>query len=175
MKKIKRTAAFLIPVLAIFAALYVVFVAGDTLRFALFDPNAWYTSGWVHPDAPAPLWQRALYAVVWILPVIFGLFAVYAALRAVLLIRTGILFDDRVGLRMRQVGVGTSGSGLADFCANLLSPTLLSLTNPNGTEPIRWYFDSEPAGLIVCGGGFYLIGWILTEARRLADENERFV
>lgn len=175
MEKIQRTATLLIPVLGVFAALYVVFVAGDTLRFAFFDPNAWYTSGWVHPEAPVPLWQRAIYAVVWILPVAFGLYAVCAALRVVLLMRTGTLFDDSVGLRMRQVGIGTSMSGLADFCANLVSPTILSLTNPNGAEPLSWYFDSEPAGLIVCGGGFYLIGWILTEARRLADENEGFI
>jgi len=79
--------------------------------------------------APAWLLRRVKEVVA------FGLFAVYAALRAVLLMRTGTLFDDRVGLRMRQVGIGTSGSGLADFCANLVSPSILSLTNPTGQNP----------------------------------------
>ena len=175
MQNIRRTATLLIPVLLVFALLYVVFVAGGTLDYALFDPDKWYSSPWVHADAPAPLWQRLVYTVVWLSPVAFGLFAVYAALRAVFLIRAGVLFDDKVSLRLRQAGVGTSGSGLADFVANLLTPSILSWTNPDGAEPIRWYFDSEPAGLIVCGGGFYLIGWILAEARRLADENEGFV
>ncbi len=175
MKKIQGTAAFLIPVLLVFALLYVVFTAGSTLSFALLDSDKWFESPWVDPSAPAPVWQRSVYAVVWLLPVIFGLFAVYAALRAVILIRAGILFDNRVSLRLRQAGLGTSGSGLTDFLATLMSPPLLSWTNPDGPAPIRWYFDSEPAGLIVCGGGFYLIGWIMAEAQRLADENEGFV
>jgi hypothetical protein len=175
MQKIERTATVLIPVLLVFAVLYTVFTAGGTLDFALLDPEKWFSSRWVEPDAPAPLWQRLLYVFVWWLPVAFGLFAVYAALRTVLMIRKGILFDERISWRLRQVGIGTSASGLADFVGNLVSPTLLSLSNPGGPEPISWYFDSEPAGLIVCGGGFYLIGWILAEARRLADENEGFI
>lgn len=175
MQKIERTATALIPVLLIFALLYSFFTAGGTLDFALLDSEKWFTSQWVAPDAPAPQWQRLTYTFVWLLPVGFGLFAVYAALQTVLLVRNGILFDNRISRRLRQVGVGTSASGFADFCGNLLSPTLLSLTNPGGPEPVQWYFDSEPAGLIVCGGGFYLIGWIIAEACRLADENEGFV
>ncbi len=175
MQKIRGTASALIPVLLIFVTLYVYFIGGDTLWFAFLDQNQWYHSGWVHPDAPVPFLQRLIYFIVWITPVAFGVFAVYAALRAMALIRKGILFDERVSLRLRQAGIGTSGSGLADFLANLVTPMMLSWTNPDGPEPIRWYFDSEPAGLIVCGGGFYLIGWILAEARRLADENESFI
>lgn len=175
MQKIRRTTTALIPVLLIFVSLYVYFVAGDTLKFSFLNPSEWYRSGWVHPDAPVPILQRFIYFVVWITPVAFGVFAIYAALRAVSLIRKGILFDERVSMRLRQAGIGTSASGLSDFVANLVSPTILSWTNPDGPEPIRWYFDSEPAGLVVCGGGFYLIGWILAEARRLADENESFV
>lgn len=175
MQKIKRSTTILIPLLVIFAVLYVIFTAGGTLNFAFLDPTRWYESGWVDPAAPVPFGQRALYFMVWILPVLFGLYAVVAALRMIRLVRRGILFDTRVSRLLRHAGLGTSGSGLADFVANLLTPSLLSLTNPGGVEPVRWYFDSEPAGLIVCGGGFYLIGWILAEARKLADENEGFI
>ncbi|NQX75177.1 MAG: DUF2975 domain-containing protein [Epibacterium sp.] len=175
MRNVHRTATALVPVLLVFAFLYTVFTAGGTLDFALMNPEKWSSSRWVDPDAPSPLWQRLLYISVWWLPVAFGLFAVYAALRTVLMIRNGILFDERVCWRLRQVGIGTTASGFTDLVANLVSPTLLSWNNPSGPEAINWYFDSEPAGLIVCGGGFYLIGWILAEARRLADENDGFV
>lgn len=175
MKKIQITATALVPVLLVFAVLYVFFTAGSTLEFAFLDREKWYSTGWVAADAPVPDWQRFLYLVVWLTPVATGLVAVLAALRAVLLIRSGILFHERVSRQLRWAGLGTSGSGLTDFLATLFSPTLLSLTNPGGAEPLTWYFDSEPAGLIVCGGGFYLIGWILSEARRLADENEGFI
>ena len=76
---------------------------------------------------------------------------------------------------MRLAGIGTALSGLTDVVANLFTPQVMSLSNPGGVLPFEWYFDSEPAGLVVCGGGFYLIGWIMTEARRLADENEGFI
>jgi len=175
MKKIETTATALIPVLLIFAVLYVVFTAGEDLEFAFLDRDLWYESSWVADASPAPNWQRALYLFVWILPVAFGLFAVYCALRLVLLIRKGVLFDPPVSRLLRWVGIGTSGSGLADFVGNLYTPQILSLTNPKGPVPFEWYFDSEPAGLIVCGGGFYLIGWILAEALKLADENEGFI
>jgi len=175
MKKIERTATALIPLLILFAVLYVLFTAGSTLEFAFLDPEAWYRNGWVEPEAPVPFGQRLVYFLVWMLPIAFGLFAVYCALRLVLLIRNGVLFDMRNSRYLRLLGIGTSGSGLADFVGNLIDPTLLSWTNPSGAIWGGWYFDSEPAGLIVCGGGFYLIGWILSEARRLSDENEGFI
>lgn len=175
MKKIQWTATALIPVLVVFAGLYVVFTAGGDVHFSFVDRELWYESDWVDPDAPVPDWQRALFLLMWLLPVCLGLFAVYSALRIVLLVRRGVLFDARVSRLLRYAGLGTSGSGLADFLANLYTPQVMSLTNPDGPVPFSWYFDSEPAGLIVCGGGFYLIGWILAEARRLADENEGFI
>ncbi len=175
MKKIQRTATLMIPVLIIFAVLYVVFTAGEDINFAFVEPALWYESYWVHPDSPGPFWQRALYLLVWLIPIAFGLYAVYYALRLVLLVRRGILFDNDVSRYLRLVGIGTSGSGLADFVGNLITPQIMSLTNPKGPVPFEWYFDSEPAGLIVCGGGFYLIGWIMTEARKVADENEGFI
>lgn len=175
MKKIQMTASLLIPVLVVFAVLYVVFTAGDDLHFAFLDRARWYDSPWVHPQSSGSNWQRGLYLLVWLTPVVLGLFAVYSALQLVFLIRRRILFDTRISKLLRLVGIGTAGSGLADFAGNLITPQIMSLTNPEGPVAFRWYFDSEPAGLVVCGLGFYLIGWIMAEARRIADENEGFV
>jgi len=175
MRKIHAAATALIPVLLVFAVLYVVFTAGSDVEFAFLDRELWYRSPFVDARAPSPDWQRALYLVIWLLPVAFGLFAIYCALRLVLLIRNGVLFDARISRLLRLVGVGTALSGLTDFVATLFTPQVMSLSNPVGMLPFEWYFDSEPAGLVVCGGGFYLIGWIMTEARRLADENESFI
>ncbi|MEL6680357.1 MAG: hypothetical protein AAFQ51_16760 [Pseudomonadota bacterium] len=175
MEKIRLAATALIPVLVVFAVLYITFTAGEDIAFAFLDRARWYDSYWVHPDSPGPNWQRALYLAIWLAPVALGLFAVFHALRLVMLIRRGVLFDDRIGRLLRLVGIGTGGSGLADFVANLITPQVMSLTNPEGPVPFSWYFDSEPAGLVVCGGGFYLIGWIIVEARRIADENREFI
>lgn len=175
MQKIQITATLLVPILIVFAVLYVIFTVGGDLQFTFLNRDLWYESDWVDWESPAPNWQRATFLIMWLIPVGLGLLAVYFALRLVLRIRRGILFDAEVGRLLRLVGLGTSGSGLTDFMATLVTPQVLSWTNPDGPVPFEWYFDSEPAGLVVCGGGYYLIGWILAEARRLADENEGFI
>ena len=175
MLKIQRAATWMIPMLLLFAALYIWFTAGSDVRFAFLDRELWYNSRWVHPDAAGPNWQRALYLFVWILPVAIGIYGAICAIRLLLLIRRGILFDKRISRLLKLVGVSTFGSGFADFFGNLITPQIMSLMNPDGPVPFRWYFDSEPAGLMMCGIGFYLTGWIMTEARKLADENEEFI
>ena len=175
MQKIHNAATFLVPLLLVFAVLYVIFTAGGTLNFSFLERELWYESRWVEAGAASPVWQRSLYFVIWILPVAFGLFAVFMAMKIALQLRRGILFDHNIGRWLRYAGIGTSGSGLADFLANLITPSILSLSNSEGPLPIQWYFGSEPAGLIVCGGGFYLIGWVMAEAKRLSDENEGFI
>jgi len=59
--------------------------------------------------------------------------------------------------------------------ADLFTPLVLTWHNATETMAPRFYFDSESAGLIICGGGFYLVGWIMSEAIKLADENEGFI
>lgn len=175
MQRIQRTATAMVPLLWVFAVLYVYFTAGGDLRWAFLDRELWYQSYWVHPEAPSPNGQRALYLAIWMLPIAFGLFAVACALRLLRRIQQGTLFDADISRWLRLLGIGTSGSGVADFVGNLVTPQVMSWNNPDGPVPFQWYFDSEPAGLIVCGGGFYLIGWIMAEACRIADENEGFI
>jgi hypothetical protein len=175
MNRVTITANLLIPVLTVFTALYVYLTAGDTLDFSILSPERWYNSDFVHRDASIATSTRYVYLSIWLLPIAFGLFAIQAAVRLLLLIRVGVVFDPRVGSGLRWVGFGVSASGIADLFANFISPPILSWHNPQGALPPAFYFDSEPAGLIRCGGGFYLVGWIMSEAIRFAKENNEFV
>lgn len=175
MHKIQRTATLLIPILAIFAVLYTTFVLGERLAFTFADDGVWTAQAETASDAKISAIQRSFYLALWSGPILFTLLAVIFALKVLLLIRAGILFDDRIARFLRFMGVGVSGSGIADTLANLFEAKALSWTNPDGPLPIEWYFDSEPAGIILCGGGFYLIGWIMAEAGRVKDEVESFI
>jgi hypothetical protein len=174
-EKIKTTAQRLFPLLGIFLALYVTITAWGTLEFALGAPDLWMQSPWVEPGAQIALATRLAYAALWLLPVMAGLIAVGAAMGLLWQVRKGIVFAPRIATGFRTVGLGCAGSGVLDHVANLFTPTILSWHNPSGPFAPNFYFNSEAAGLVLCGGGFYLTGWIMTEAIRLKSENEGFI
>lgn len=173
--RVTTTANILLPVLAVFAAFYVFVTAWETVNFALLQPHWWLQDEWVDPDAQIATTTRVVYLLMWLLPIALGLFGVAAAVRLLLLVRKGVLFDARVSRGLRLVGFGVGGSGLSDMIADLFTPLVLTWHNATETMAPRFYFDSESAGLIICGGGFYLVGWIMSEAIKLADENEGFI
>lgn len=175
MTRITSTASALLPVMGVFLVLYVSLTAGGTLDYALLSPERWLQSPWVEPEAEIATATRIVYAAVWLLPVAAGVVAVLSAVELLSLVRRGVLFDHRIARRFRIAGIGCAASGALDLLANLVTPTILSWHNPSGAFAPSFYFNSEAAALILCGGGFYLTGWIMAEAIRLKDENEGFV
>ena len=91
------------------------------------------------------------------------------------LVQRGVLFDTRIANRFRLIGFATAASGAADLVANFFNPMIISWHNPDGPLHPTFFFNSESAGLILCGGGFYLVGWIMGEAIAIARDNEGFI
>jgi hypothetical protein len=175
MDRIKRTATILQPMLAIFTLFYIWKTAGSTLDYALLSPERWQNDYWAHADAQIALATRLVYLAVWLTPIAFGLLAVGTSAAMLGLVKTGVLFDTRIAARFRLIGLGTAASGAADLVANYFDPMMISWHNPDGALPPTFYFNSESAGLILCGGGFYLVGWIMAEAIAIARDNEGFI
>jgi hypothetical protein len=175
MDRITRTASILQPMLVIFTLFYIWKTAGGTLDYALLSPDRWQNDDWAHPDAQIALITRLVYLAVWLTPIAFGLLAVGTATSMMGLVQRGVLFDTRIANRFRLIGFATAASGAADLVANFLNPMIISWHNPDGPLPPTFYFNSESAGLILCGGGFYLVGWIMGEAIAIARDNEGFV
>jgi hypothetical protein len=175
MDRIIRTARILQPMLALFTVFYIWKTAGGTLDYALLSPDRWQNDTWAHPNAQIALATRLVYLAVWLTPIAFGLLAVGTATSMLGLVQNGVLFDARIANRFRLIGFGTAASGAADLVANFFSPMIISWHNPEGALPPSFYFNSESAGLILCGGGFYLVGWIMGEAITIARDNEGFI
>jgi hypothetical protein len=175
MTRVRTTATALLPVMGLFLVLYILFTAMGTLDYALLSPDLWLQSPWVEPGAEIATATRFVCAVVWLLPVAAGVLAVLSAIELLSLVRKGVLFDHRIARRFRIAGIACAASGALDLVANLFTPVILSWHNPSGPFGPSFYFNSEAAGLILCGGGFYLTGWIMAEAIRLKDENEGFI
>jgi len=166
--------------IAIFAIIpvsmfYVYDAGGWALNEALLQPQRWLNDHWVHPGADIALATRWVFLILWLIPVVIGFIGFMIALRLLLLVRSGLLFDARVARMVAGVGYAVAGSGLSDVIAACLSPMIKSWHNPGGPLPLRFWFGSEEFGLIFCGLGFVLMGAILREAIKLARENEAFV
>ncbi len=175
MDRITRTARILQPMLAIFTVFYIWKTAGGALDFALLSPDRWQNHEWASPDAHIVLTTRLMHLAVWLTPIAFGLLAVVTATLMLGLVQNGVLFDTRIANRFRLIGAATAASGAADLIANFFNPMIMSWHNPDGPLPPSFYFNSESAGMILCGGGFYLVGWIMGEAIAIARDNEGFI
>ncbi len=175
MERIRNTAATLQPMLVIFALFYLWKTAGGTVDFALLSPELWLNDDRVETGADIAMGTRITYLALWLAPIIFGFLALGIAASLLGLVQQDILFDARIARRFRWVGLAVAASGAADLFANFVTPCVLSWHNSSGVLPPSFYFNSESAGLLLCGGGFYLVGWIMAEAISIAHDNQGFI
>lgn len=175
MTRIQRMATGMLPVMGIFCLFYVFYTAQNTLDFAILSPERWHDSRIVHPLAQIAQQTRIIYAVVWLLPVVAGLAAVFTAIYLLNLVRQGLLFDERIASGFRIAGIAAAISGGFDHLAHFLTPPILSWHNPDGALPASFHFNADSAGVILCGCMFWLVGWILREAIHIARENQGFI
>jgi hypothetical protein len=175
MERIVTTAKILQPLLVVFSIFYLWKTAGGTLDYALLSPERWQNDVWAHPEAKIAMTTRWVYLIVWMTPIIFGLLAIGIAALLLRRVEKGTLFDGRIASGFQGIGVCVAASGAADLLANYVQPALISWHNPDGRLPPSFYFNSESAGLILCGGGFFLVGWIMAEAIKIAEDNKGFV
>jgi hypothetical protein len=175
MENVKLTAKVLQPLFAIFAVLYLWFTVSGTLNFALLSPEYWAKNSLVHPDAQIALTTRLTYLVTRLLHVPIGLLAIIMAIGIMRLVQSGLLFDARIANRFRWAGFAVALSSALAWLTGSCIITFITWHNPQGPTPPELYFSIEAAALILCGGGFYLVGWIMGEAITLAHDNEGFV
>jgi hypothetical protein len=175
MENVKLTAKVLQPLFAIFALVYLWLSVSGTVDFALLSPEYWKSNSLVHPDAEIATTTRFAFLGIRLLHVPFGLLAIVMAIAIMRLVQSGVLFDTRIASRFRWAGMALAlSSALAWFTSSWII-TILTWHNPQGAMPPDLYFSIEAASLILCGGGFYLVGWIMGEAISIARDNEGFV
>lgn len=175
MEKIKRLCS--IALILVIPVMIYSFGAGISWAFneALLQPERWLNDSWVDPNAVIAPMTRVVFLLLWIMSPLFGLFSYAWAVRALLLMRAGHLFDLRTARGIFGVGFWLSMSALAQLLGGCLSPMIKSWHNPQGPLPLRFWYSSETLALVFCGLGFILLGKILHEAIGIARENEEFV
>lgn len=119
--------------------------------------------------------QRVIYFAILQLSSVFGLLAVYNALRWCYFGLVGVYIAHAPLGAIRNVGFWTILSIASSVLAPVVIRPLLSWNNPSGLIGPVLYFHSTELFLGLCGFAFLIIGWVLSQALKLKEENEAFV
>lgn len=175
MARIQTLARLLLLPTALFGLLYPLHGIWGTWRYAVGQPELWLRNRWFEAGAEIAMATRLGYALLWSIPAVCGGLAMAMGFACLWLIRRGVLFDPRIARRIRWMGAFVALSATTQTAMMALTPTIISWHNPSGPLAPIWRYDSETIGLMFCGAAFWLIGWILAEAIRIADENAGFI
>ena len=146
------------------------------LELSFLDLGKWTRNdSWVHPDAQIAMGTRVVFFSIWAIPVLLGVLGYLSGFSALLLLRRGIVFDQRVARGLTRMGIFVFLSSALSLVAGAVSPMIRSWHNPDGPLPLRFWYDSGNFGLAFCGLAFLFLGLVMQEAIRIARENEEFV
>ena len=95
-----------------------------------------------------------------------GLFARY---------RRGEILSPACAGHIRRTGIALTVLALAQFLIRPLQILVLTADNPPGARMLAIGLSSEVLWLALAGGLLVLIGWVMAEAARAAEENAGFV
>lgn len=149
---------------------------GWNLELSFLDMGKWTRhDGWVHPETQIAMTTRVVFFTLWAIPSVVGWLGYASGFWALILLRQGIVFDDRIANRLTWMGILVFISSTAALFAGALSPMIRSWHNPDGPLPLRFWYNSGNIGLAFCGLAFLFLGLVMREAIKIARENEEFV
>ncbi|HHL20099.1 MAG TPA: DUF2975 domain-containing protein [Aliiroseovarius sp.] len=101
--------------------------------------------------------------VLWQLEALFGLY------------RRGETLTRAPARRIRRIGLGVVTLALVSVLVRPVAGLVLTMANPPGARQLSVTLSSADIGLILAGGLMVMIGRIMGEAARIAEENRGFV
>lgn len=146
------------------------------LELSFLDPYRWVRNDrWVDPSAEIAMRTRIVFFIIWLIPTVAGTISYLFAFSMLILLRRGVVFDQRIAGRLTWMGALTSFSGFSAVFAGSVSPMIRSWHNADGPLPLRLWLDTGNIGFGFCGLAFIFLGLVMREAIRIARENEEFV
>ena len=87
----------------------------------------------------------------------------------------GEVFTGEAARHIRLAGVALAANAIAAVLVHPFASVLLTYDKAPGTRQLSISFGSDHYMLLLTGGLLIVIGWIMGEAARLADENRQIV
>lgn len=168
LSQVTRVAALVIAVALPLAGLvYWGFAPADTLAGAAMVPAAWLTQ--------FELGQRVLATALALLPVLplsWGLLRLATALEA---FRQERPFGLVAATGMRDFAIGVFACTVLKLVSGTLLSVVMSWNAPAGQKQLSISLSSDMLLMLLVGAVLTLVGWALTEAAAIAEENAQFI
>jgi Protein of unknown function (DUF2975) len=141
-----------------------IFVDAARRQFLPSGAEVELTSGIV--VAGLALGQLSFALALWALWNVFALFRGY---------RDGAVLTVEAGRRLRHVGVAFCAFPFVQAAVSGLSSALLTMNNPPGERHLAIALEGGHLIIGVAGALMIVVGWVLAEAARIADDNRQIV
>ncbi|MFQ6548204.1 DUF2975 domain-containing protein [Aestuariibius sp. 2305UL40-4] len=119
--------------------------------------------------------QLAMIRLVGLAPLLITLFVLDQMRRLFAAYQANRIFVAESAGHLRWIGIGLVTLAISQIIVNSIQILLLTWSNPPGQRSLTVGFSDAEIGFLLAGGFVTLIGWIMSEATRLADENRTFV
>lgn len=87
----------------------------------------------------------------------------------------GRVFQPEPATYIRRVGLAMLANVVVSVLIHAAGSVLLTHDNPAGSRQLSVTVSSDTYLLLLLGGLLVVIGWVMQEAARISDENNRFV
>lgn len=136
-------------------------------------------SQWIDDGVIVSFGQKAGYFGLWLLVFCTALFTFYAALRMLIGLRTGRFFEVETCRRIQVFGAALITTFLCDTILGVFQFSIITSANPPdgavGNYAPAYYFDSASITIMLCGLGFFALGWVFYEGAQIEAENKEFI
>ncbi len=89
--------------------------------------------------------------------------------------REARIFVPETIRHLHRIGLGLLALAVSQIVVRTVQILILTWSNPAGERMLSIGFSDAELGFLFAGGFVTLIGWVMTEAARLSDENRAFV
>ncbi|WP_422368013.1 DUF2975 domain-containing protein [Pelagibius sp.] len=109
------------------------------------------------------------------LPTALSLWGLWNALKLFLGYREGAVFTEIAGRRLTYMGIALAMTPLAQILMTAATSVLLTMHNQVGQRQLTISMTETHLVVGVAGAMLLVIGWVLAEAARLAEDNRQIV
>lgn len=129
------------------------------------------------PDLPDTLnfHQNLMLFVVGAIPTLLFALVLFKAKKFFDLYRSGLLFPTESAVKLKSIGKFCLVLAIANPVIRTIALLIMTWLNPPGQKILILSLSSTDGFLLVLSGLLFMIGYILSEANRIAEDNEHII
>ena len=168
----KRAIVAFMVLLALFAATAIVLTVDNPAAFQNVMHQLLHIERAGIPSAPG---SWILVAMLGALPLAILFFALWQGAALFGDFSKGAVFTTQVSCRLRRMGMALAMLTPAQIVVLALATVILTLSNPPGQRQLSIGISSDQVILLLVGVLLLVIGWVMGEVARMAEEHSQIV